>query len=214
MTRNTILRLAISLGALLIAAGCGDASTDGGIGSKCEQMCQRADDCPNVYAESDCVSVCEKTVEAAAQLGGTCPQAVDAVVDCTIQLSCDELFTRALGGYYNDECVAKERAANQCVPGDPVEQPNSDDELLLACQAICDAGDDCPGLVPDADCVQGCYDGFGAFEDGTAACHEALVTAVNCQAALSCTELSNRVNQRGFDDSCTETDRIAEQLCL
>jgi len=214
MTRNTIVGLAISLGALSTAAGCGDASADGSFVTKCEQMCRRADDCPNVYAQSDCVSVCKAAVEQAALLGGTCPGAVDELVECNMQLSCDELFTRALGGYYNDECVAKERAANQCAPGDPVEQPGSEDELRLACQAICDAGDDCPTLASDRDCLQGCYDGFSAFEDGTAACHEAVVSAVNCQAALSCTELSNRVNQRGFNDSCTETDSIAEQRCF
>jgi hypothetical protein len=218
MTRYTTPILAICLSAL-ITAGCGDASASDSVGGKCARMCERADGCQNVEADDDCVSVCEEAVAAAASLGGTCPGSLDDFIACHTQLSCGELFARALGGYYDDECVATQQALDRCTPGapgdpDPRDQQPGTDELELACEAFCETGDECPNLVPDADCVQGCYEGFGQFLDGTSECSEALINAVNCQAALSCGELGARVNGSNGFDSCRDSDRLAESLCL
>lgn len=219
MIRTNTIGFVVCLGAILVAIGCGDASSDGTIGSKCEQMCQHGDSCPNLYAENDCVSSCEAAVKEAALLGGTCPSTIDEVLACQMRLTCDELTRRAVGGYYNDDCVAKDEAATQCVSGDPVEpgasdQPGSTDELALACEAVCDAVDHCPSLFAEPDCVQICVDGFRAAENGSDSCAEAIVNTVTCQAAMTCEELSNRVNGRGIHDSCREADRFAEQRCF
>ena len=219
MTANNTLLLTLCIGVLTSVAGCGDASASDSVGGKCARMCERADGCQRVEADDDCVSVCEEAVEAADSLGGTCPGALDDFITCHTQLSCGELYARALGGYYNDECVVRQAALDRCTPGAPVdpgpsdEQPSTD-ELELACEAFCETGDECPNLIPDADCVEACYDGFGQFLNGTVECSNALINAVNCQAALSCSDLGNRVNGRAALDGCTDSDSAAERLCF
>lgn len=216
MTRNTLMTLVFTGSFAFATTGCGDASEN--LVSKCQQMCQHWEDCPGLTWAVDCVSICEEAVEDAEVLGGTCPALLEAEITCKAQLTCGEVYLRNTGGFYSDECVAPEAATRQCEPGEPAptEEFNDefDDELLLACQAYCDRGDECPNLVPDADCVQGCYEGFSSFEDGTLVCRDALIDAVNCTAALSCAELSDRVNRRSQVDSCTNPIRTAEALCL
>lgn len=119
MIRNNTLRFAIWLAAFVSAVGCGDASTDGSFSSKCEQMCQHGDSCPHLYAPSDCVSSCEAAVAESKLLGGTCPDALDAAIRCHLNLTCNELMTRATTSAYNDQCVRSERAVSQCIADGP-----------------------------------------------------------------------------------------------
>ncbi|MBW2403185.1 MAG: hypothetical protein JRF42_05110 [Deltaproteobacteria bacterium] len=212
MIRNNTVRFVVCLGALFAAVGCGDASSDA-IGSKCEQMCQHGDSCPNLYAESDCVSTCVRAVEEADLLGGTCPDAIDNVVGCHTALTCDELTRRAVGSYYDDACVAVEQAATRCVPGDPVEPEPPADELTFACEAVCTAIDDCPTTFAEPDCVEICVNGYRSAENGSEACTGAIVDTLTCQAAMTCSEIENRVLGRTTDDSCRDADRRAEELC-
>lgn len=212
MIRIHTIRFVVCLGALFAAVGCGDASS-GEIGSKCEQMCQHGDSCPNLYAESDCVSTCELAAEEADLLGGTCPRAMDEMIECHTRLTCDELTSRAIGSYYNDDCVAKEQAAKRCIPGDSVEPETPADELTLACDAVCNAIDDCPSTLAEPDCVEICINGYRSAENGAAACSGAIVDTLTCQAAMTCAEIGNRVLGNLTDDSCREADRTAESLC-
>lgn len=219
MTANNTLLLTLCIGVLTSAAGCGDASASDSVGGQCARMCERADGCQNVEADDDCIAVCEEAVVAADSLGGTCPGALDDFIACHTKLSCGELYARALGGYYNDECVAKQQSLDRCTPGapaerDPSEEQPTTDGLELACEAFCETGEECPNLVPDDDCVQGCYDAFAEFLDGTSECSEALVDAVECQASLSCADLGERINGGNGFDACLDTDRLAESLCL
>jgi hypothetical protein len=212
MTRKKTVRLAIYLGTLLAAVGCGDASPDA-VASQCEQVCQHADSCANLYAESDCVSTCELALEEADSLGGTCPGALDKVIACQTRLTCSELTSRAVGGYYNDDCVAVEQAATGCVPGDPVEPEAPADELTLACESACRAIDDCPRTAAEYDCVDICVTGYGSADNGDEACSGAIVDTLTCQAAMSCTEIENRVLGRTSYDSCRDADQTAVTIC-
>ena len=191
-------------------AGCGDASADGGSASKCEQMCQHGDSCPNLYAPSDCVSSCEAAVADAELLGGTCPGALDVAIRCQLNLTCNELMTRATRNSYNDQCVARELAAVQCIPAGP--EPASD-ELLLACEAVCGAIDDCSRTEATSTCVQVCVADYGRAENGASDCSDAIVDTLTCQAAMTCTEIENRVLGRHADDSCRDADRGLETAC-
>lgn len=217
MIRKNTIRFVVCLCASLAAAGCGDPSSDdfgsssNAIRSECEQMCQHGDSCPNLYAESDCVSVCEEAVEDAELLGGTCPSALDEVIACHTRLSCDELTRRAVGSYYNDDCVAKEEAAKRCEPGDP-SPPN--DELALACEALCNAIDDCPSTFAERDCAEICVEGFDRVDNSLADCSNAIIDTLTCQAGMSCAEIEARVLGRGTADSCDGADSRAEAICV
>jgi hypothetical protein len=213
MIQNHTLTTVLALGALVGAAGCGDASASDSVGGKCAQMCQHGDSCPYLYAERDCVSECETAVEEAALLGGTCPGAIDEVIACHTQLTCDELTRRATGGFYNDECVMREQAAAQCIPGDAVEPDPNADELTLACEAVCNAIDDCPRTLAEPDCLEVCVSGYRRADNGMASCTAAIVDTLNCQAAMSCSEIENRVRGGAPNDSCLEADRTAEASC-
>jgi len=209
ISKNTI-RLVLCLAAFLAAVGCGDASPDGAIGSKCQQMCQHGDKCPNLYAPSDCVSTCEAAVADAELLGGTCPGALEVAIGCQLNLSCDELMRRAISSSYTDQCVAREQAVLQCIPGDP--EP-AGEELSLACEAVCHAVDDCPRTEATANCVQVCVADYGRAEDGAADCSGAIVNTLTCQAAMTCAEIENRVLGRPSDDSCRNADRSMQSTC-
>jgi len=210
MIRNHSIRFVLCLGACFAATGCGDASPDGGIGSKCQQMCQHGDDCPNLYAPSDCVSNCEAAVADAELVGGTCPGALDVAIGCQLNLSCEELMRRAISSSYDDQCVAKEQAVLQCTPGEP--EPASD-ELSLACEAVCAAIDDCPRTDANSNCIEVCVADYGRAENGSADCSRAIVNTLTCQAAMTCTEIENRVLGRATDDACRNADRTLRSTC-
>ena len=94
---RNIFGLVIVLGGFALAAGCGDAgASDDKVGaeSPCEASCAHADACPNLYAETDCVSECELTRERAAALGGTCAYALEDFVECYSTLSCEDIGAR------------------------------------------------------------------------------------------------------------------------
>jgi hypothetical protein len=176
-------------------------------------MCQHGDSCPYIYAEADCVSECEAGVEEAKLLGGTCPEAIDELIDCHTRLTCEELTRRATGGYYNDDCVAKEQAVQQCIPGESTSSEVVEDELSLACAAICGAIDDCPTTFAEPNCVDVCLTGYRRAKNGSPSCTDAVIETINCQAAMNCEEIENRVLNRSSDDSCRDTDRLAEGAC-
>lgn len=215
MSRNETLQFVLCAVAILTSVGCGDAAA----GSACEERCQRADSCPNLVADSDCVSVCEEVVEQAQALGGTCPGAIDDVVACHTGLSCSELTARVTSSFYDDECVALEQAAQRCQPGDPVDtgsspDPEPVDELTLACDAACTAIDACPTTRAEVDCLQICVDGYGAAGNGSAACRAAIIDTVNCQAGMTCQEIENRVRGLSSYDTCRAADDRAAALCV
>lgn len=220
MTRETTVLFAICLGVLAAVAGCGDESAAGSTASLCAQMCGNVDDCPNVYWQGDCMADCENALDAVELAGGACPEELDDLLGCQAQLSCGELSNRANGGFYDDECVARERRLLSCESRSASDDDPSDDnpgatELELACAAFCETIDDCPGLYTEPNCVQLCAETFGAFENGAATCSDAIVDAVNCQSSLSCSDLGNRVGGgQVMIDSCTDTDRAAEALCF
>jgi hypothetical protein len=186
-------------------------------------MCAKADSCPNLYAESDCVSSCEVVVAEAAELGGTCPRAVDNMIACHKALSCTDLTQRAISNYHVDECTPTEQSVRSCEAGDPVapgdggnqEDPElPPDELALACDALCQAIDSCPTTRAESDCLEVCVTSYGSVENGSSVCRGALIDTLNCQAAMTCGEIENRV--RGYDafDSCREADDHAAEVCL
>jgi len=212
MIRNTLISMTMVWALAFAASGCGDASA--AVGSKCAQMCQHWEDCPGLTWAVDCVSICEELVEDAEVLGGTCPGLLEAELDCMTQLSCGEVYLRNTGGFYTDECVAKEAARMQCEPGDPVPAEDVNEEFSLACEAFCNAADDCPTLEADADCREECVATMSGFENGTELCTESLLNDITCQAALTCSALSNRVNGRFVRDACTEADSVAEAACF
>ena len=195
-------------------AGCGDASADGGSASKCEQMCQHGDSCPNLYAPSDCAAECEAAVAEAKTRGGSCPGTLDAVIACHTQLSCGELQTRALSRFYDDECVAKERAAALCIPGEPIGDEPEDDELTLACAAVCDAVNDCPRAQAEPTCVDICVADWRRAQNGAESCNGAIIDSLSCQAAMSCAEIENRILGRDYNDSCRVADNAAQNICF
>ncbi len=210
MIRTKPLQIVFVAGALLTSVGCGDDAA----GSACEERCARADSCPNLVADSDCVSICEDAVEQAQALGGTCPGAIDAVIACQTSLSCTELTARVVSSFYDDECVAVEQAAQRCVPGEPFTPDPSTDELTLACEAVCEAIDSCPTTRAEPNCLQICVDGYGAAENGTMACSGAIIDTLNCQAAMSCEEIENRVRGLSAADRCRGADDRAAAACL
>lgn len=216
MTPKTNVLFAICMGAFSVAAGCGDGSAEGSAASLCAQMCGNVDDCPNVYWEGDCMADCENAQDAADFAGGACPDELDELLGCQAQLSCGELSNRANGGFYSDACVAVEQRLLSCESRSPNDGNGGEaTELELACGAFCETIDDCPGLYTEPDCVDLCAQTFGSFEDGTAACSGAIVDAVNCQSALDCSDLSNRVGGGTVrTDACTDSDRTAEALCF
>lgn len=215
MIHHDPVRMTLCALALLSSIGCGDSSP----ASSCEALCQRADSCPNLYAEKDCVSVCEESVKQAQALGGTCPGAIDDVIACQTGLSCSELSVRAVSSFYDDECVAVEQAAVKCEPGDPVGSDPSanqppDDELALACSGLCDALDACPRTRAESNCLQICVEGYRSAQNGSEACSTAVVDTLNCQSAMSCEEIENRVLGRSVDDACRASDQRAISACL
>lgn len=218
MTRNPIVPTLFCLLVALAAAGCGDASADETFASQCQRMCAHGDACPNLVAQPDCVANCEEAVADAAALGGTCPGLLDEVISCQQRLSCSELTDRARGGFYDDQCVVRDEALRQCVPGDRVPSddgtPDGVGELALACQAACDAFDACPRTRAEVNCLEICIDGFGGLQNGEEDCTDALVDSLNCQAGLTCAELEDRAVGRGLEDGCTDVDRWTARLCI
>lgn len=210
MICNYTTRFVLCLGAFLAAVGCGDASPNDGIVSKCQQMCRHGDNCPTLYAPSDCVSTCEAAVADAELLGGTCPGALDVAIGCHLNLSCDELRRRAISSSYNDQCVVSERAVLQCIPAG---REPANDELSLACEAVCNAIDDCPRTDATSNCVQVCLADYGRAENGAADCSGTIIGTLTCQAAMTCTEIENRVLGRSTDDSCRNADRTMQSTC-
>jgi len=215
MNRTKTLQLMMFVAALITSAGCGDEAPQ----SACEASCQRADSCPNLSAESDCVSACESLVEEAQKLGGTCPGAIDEVIACHTGLSCAELTNRVVGGFYNDECVAVEQAALRCEPGEAIVPSQSPDELpvdelTLACEATCSSIDSCPTTRAESNCVQICVSGYSDADNGTAACRSAIIDTLNCQAAMTCGEIDRRVRRLRMDDSCRSADEQAGAICF
>ena len=211
MIRNGCVSLVFVWALLLGASGCGDASA---AGSPCQQMCQSWEDCPGLTWGVDCLSICEEAVEDANALGGSCPALFDEVVECWTQLTCSEVYLRNTSGFYDDECVVKETAVAQCVPGEPATPDDELDEFSLACEALCEAIDDCPTLEANADCRETCVTQFTSFENGTELCTESLINDINCRAGLSCTALRNRITGSSVPDACGEADAIAEAACF
>jgi hypothetical protein len=98
----------------------------------------------------------------------------------------------------------------QCIPSGP--EPASD-ELSLACEAVCGAIDDCARTEAASNCVQVCIADYGRAKNGASECGNAIVDTLTCQAAMSCTEIENRVLERQTDDSCRDADRRLERVC-
>jgi hypothetical protein len=213
---NNIVRALICVGVLTAGIGCGD---DAG-GTPCEQACARIDSCPNVRSEDSCVETCEDVVAQSAALGGSCPGAVDEVIACHMALSCTDITQRAISSYHVDECTPKEQSADNCEPGDPVD-PNDGrnpeppaDELALACGALCDAVDLCPTTYAESGCLDACVATFGSVGNGTAACRGAIIDTLDCQSAMTCSEIENRVLGYELSDSCRAADNRAAAICI
>lgn len=209
MLRHTTVSLVLVGVVTLASAGCGNASAEGG--TRCQQMCQHWEDCPGLTWAVDCVSICEEAVQDAEVLGGTCPALLEREVACKAQLSCGEVYLRNTGGFYDDECVAAEAAVAQCVPAS---LDDVDEEFALACQAFCDAIDDCPALSTEPGCRDACISAFSAFNDGTELCTEAIINDVACQSSLDCGAIGNRINSVVARDACSDADAIAEAACF
>lgn len=211
--RNFII--ATLLGAFALALGCGDSSGVGGAAtSLCEAMCAHGDACPNLYAEADCVSVCEQAMAVADDLGGTCPAALDNVVSCHAKLSCDDLTARTFNSSHIDECTSLEQAANRCEPGpvvDPTDNSNPD-QIYLSCGGFCESATNC-GIVFESDCLTACVDAFEPAQAQSSACAQTFVDSFDCYASMTCGELVDRVNDVSRVDSCTAVDNDAARVC-
>ena len=120
-------------------------------------------------------------------------------------MTCSEIEDRVFGRMKDDSCRDADRNA---------EAPCSPDLLSLPCEAVCTSIDDCPTIVGDPDCAENCVDGFRSAENGSEACTGAIVDTLTCQAAMTCSEIENRVHGRTTDDSCRDADSKAAGLCL
>jgi hypothetical protein len=216
MIRDNFVGSLICVGVLVGGVGCGDADpADGAYANVCEAACGAADECPNLYYESDCVAECENAKAQAEVIGGTCPAAMEAQIACHAGLSCQDLFGRATSSSPSDECVQADAEVQNCVADvDPTDQGDRPaDELTLACDGLCNAIDACPTTYAEPSCLQECLAAFGSAQNGSATCSSAVIDAVNCQAGMSCSEIENRVRGVSAFDSCRSVDNEAVAIC-
>jgi hypothetical protein len=211
--------LVIVLGSFALAAGCGDAAaSDDKVGaeSPCEASCAHADACPNLYAETDCVSECELTRERAAALGGTCAYALEDFVECYSTLSCEDIGARTRDPNSIDACSSAQQAAVECEPwqvdeaSEPVE-PDMD-EIRLACETFCESLAAC-SLETETDCESVCVMSYAPYQAQSPACAGTFVDAFSCYSNMECSELVNRVNETRRVDSCTAIDDHTINVC-
>ena len=212
-------RLLFAIAVAVAAAGCGDngipGSTELGL---CEAMCENGDACPSLYAEADCVSDCQRALDDAAELGGTCTGAMEDLVVCSANLSCSDLTARTLNPNHIDECSSFERELSRCVPDLPGKpspshaQEPATSEVELACQSFCESAGAC-GVRFNGDCVEACVGGFDAYVAVSTQCAQSYVDSFDCYSNMVCAEITDRVDERGGRDTCTSVDDYTIRVC-
>jgi hypothetical protein len=180
-------------------AGDSDGGSSGGPATLCEQYCAAKAACSIAFP--NCLQDCIDITGVAAGTDAQCSGSLDAVVECRLALTCEELQTAiASGGLVG--CTEQTTALAQTC-------------ITETCDGYCTLAEQCQagGGGPNGDCGLSCavQSVLAPLDAGGAMCLFAFDDALDCLGNLmDCTEFNDAVNGQG---PCSEELGLVSMVC-